>query len=53
VIPLAVWLDAWAAGFRFWADAFTSPRHLPAHVIDIREGHAIRARRARALEHRP
>lgn len=49
--PLALWFDAWAVGFRFWADAFTPPRHLPASVIDIREGHAIRARRARRREH--
>jgi len=53
VIPLALWFDAWAAGFRFWSAALAPPRRLPASVIDIREGHAIRARRARALEHRP
>jgi hypothetical protein len=56
VIPLALWLDAWAVGFRFWAVAFTPPRRLSASVIDIRAGHAIRARRARrarAQERRP
>lgn len=36
------WLEATAA---FWS-AFLPARDLPAGVTDIREGHAIRARRA-------
>ena len=45
--PLALWFDAWVAVLRFWASALTPPRGQPASVIDIREGHAIRARRTR------
>lgn len=45
--PLAPWFDAWAAALRFWSSALTPPRGLPASVVDIREGHAIRARRTR------
>lgn len=51
--PLALWLDAWATTLRFWSSALSPPRTLPATVIDIREGHAIRARRARRWERRP
>ncbi|MGU3387011.1 hypothetical protein ACLBYG_21045 [Methylobacterium sp. D53M] len=50
--PLALWLDAWLAGLRFWSAALAPPRDLPADVTDIREGHAIRARRAREREGR-
>ncbi|WP_342163025.1 hypothetical protein [Methylobacterium sp. SD21] len=38
-----LWLELCSA---FWSAFLPPPRDLPASVTDIREGHAIRARRA-------
>ncbi len=48
--PLALWFEAWAAYFDAWLAAM--PQRPPATVTDIREGHAIRARRAQQREGR-
>lgn len=47
---IALWFEAWAACFDAWLAAV--PRHPPATVTDIREGHVIRARPARQREDR-
>jgi hypothetical protein len=49
----AAWTGAYLAGLRALAAAIHTPERPPATVTDIREGHAIRARRARQREGRP
>jgi hypothetical protein len=53
VNSLALWLQACTAGLDLLTAIYAPPHHPPATVTDIREGHVIRARRARQRERRP